>query len=129
MRRERKIQNWDAFDAKIAMVNLCVTSNIHHNLARGELPLRARQFARGHGTVIDDVVVRTDLLHNFAGKTKRIGTGKDVPAFPDLQPDASSHVLKPAALDPQFVFATRGLDVLVVGPALEQQVTFALDFS
>ena len=120
MRREWKIEKWDAFDAKIAMVNLCVGSNIYHNLVRRELPLRAGQFARGHGAVIDDVVVRADLLHNFAGKEKWVGSGENAPIIPELQPDASSHVLKPATLDLQVVFATRGLDVLVIGPTLEQ---------
>ena len=50
------------------MINGGVAAHFHDDLVGIELPLGTRQLASGDGSVVDNVVVGTGLLHDSAGK-------------------------------------------------------------
>ena len=77
MRGIGKIKNRNAFNAESAAVDFRVAADFHLNLVRIELPFRARQFAGGDRSVVDQVVVGPGLLHHFAGKGEGVGRGQD----------------------------------------------------
>src|SRR5215469_7564025 len=89
-----KVEYRDAFNSKVSMIDLRVSSDFHVYLVRVKLPLRARQFAGRDFAVSDDVTVRAGLLHDPAGKEKWVGAGENGAAFSHLQANAPDHMLE-----------------------------------
>ena len=107
---------------KRAAVNAGIPADLHHNLVRIELPLGTRQLAGGDGSVVDQVVVGTGLLHHSAGKGKGIFGGQHHPLPAQLHARRPHYVFEAAGLGPDVVGGVSGLDMLVVGPAIEHHV-------
>src|SRR5258708_5270695 len=126
---EWQVEDGNSLDAKVGAVDGGVASNFHYDPVREELPLRAREFASGHGAVGDDEVVWPSLLHHLAGEEKWVGGGEHGAVRLTLQANASDYVLKLAALAVEVVGAPRSLNVLVVGASREHQVAFRLDIT
>lgn len=71
MRRIGKIENRNAVQKKIAVINTRVATHIYRDLSRSESPRRMRQFARRDCPVVDEVVIGAGLLDHFPGKSER----------------------------------------------------------
>ena len=62
---------------KIAVVDAGIAADIHDHFVSLELPVGMRQFAGGNTAVVDDVVIGTGFLHDFAGEGERSSRGQD----------------------------------------------------
>ncbi len=107
---------------KRAVVNGGISAHFHDDLVRVELPLGARQLAGGNGSVVDHVVVGPGLLHHSAGKGERILGGQDHPLPAQLHARRPYDVFEAPGFGPDVVGSMRGLDVLVIGSAVEHHV-------
>src|SRR5207248_5999814 len=76
MSRKWKIQDWNAFQPEVAVVNSRVPADFNIHSMRGELPFRPRQFACRHRAVGHHVAVRPQLFNYPPSKEKRIRRGK-----------------------------------------------------
>src|SRR6202142_448819 len=124
---ERQVEDGDALNAKIGVVDGGVTARFDDDLVREELPLGAGEFAGGHTAVGDHVMVRAFFLDHLAGEEEWVGSGEDGAVPGGLNPEGPGDVLKAANFAVHVVGATGGFDMLMVGAAFEQQVAFGLE--
>src|ERR1017187_3609219 len=85
------------------------------------------QFAGSDRSLAHQVVVGALLLDNFSGEGEGIGSGQDIAGLAQAQSNGSDHAIEYAGFGANVVSAMAGLDVLVVGTAVENDV--ALEFS
>jgi len=69
-------------------------------------------------------VVGAVLLDDFSGEGKRILSREDVAGFAHLQSDGSDDAVEGSNLGANVVSAMTGLDVFIVGAAIEDDVAF-----
>src|ERR1700730_12595173 len=81
-----------------------------------------RQFARGDGAVINQVVVGTGLLHDFSGEGEGGGRGYDNAVAAKAKSCGCGNVVKTPGLAGQVVDSMTGLDVVVIRAAVEGKV-------
>src|SRR5258708_3785847 len=88
-----------------------------------------RQFAGGDGAVVDEVMAGAGLLDNFPGKGEGRRRGKDRPVSAEANAGAPGHVVESASFGGHVVGSVAGLDVVVIGTAVERDVTCGGGFS
>src|SRR6202011_2396830 len=98
-----KVEYGKAMQQKLAVIDARIAADVDHYSARLELPLGAREFTRGDGTVINQVMVGTCLLDDFAGESKGCGRGENDATAPEAQACGSRNVVKAPALRCQIV--------------------------
>ena len=104
------------------MKNAGVAAHIHHYFVSVELPLGMGKFAGRNGAVIDEVVIGTGLFHDFAGEGKWSGRGQHHAVAANAQSSGRGDVVEAPGLSRQIVSSVTGLDVFVVGTAVESEV-------
>jgi hypothetical protein len=123
----RKIQHRDAHEAKVTFVDFGGAIDIHRDALGVEEPFGMGQVAGGDRSLAHHVVVGALLLDNFSGEGEGIGGGQDIAGLAQAQSNGSDHAIEYAGFGANVVSAMAGLDVLVVGTAVENDV--ALEFS
>ncbi len=119
---ERKIKNRNALNAEGAAIDGGIPAHLHDDLVRVELPLGARQFAGGDGSVVNQVVIGPGLLHHLAGKGKGIWGSQDQPLASKPHASGANHVFEASGFRADVVGSLSGFDVLVVRAAVEHHV-------
>src|SRR5947209_4649713 len=105
MSRKWKIQDWNAFQPEVAVVNGRVPADFNiHSMCR-ELPLGPRQFACGHRSIGHHVAVRTQLFNYPPSKEKRIGSGKHSTAALQTKSNVPNRILESAGFVLHVIFA------------------------
>ena len=95
---------------------------VHGEVRAGQLPVRVRQLAAGHGSV-ENLVVGGSVLHQHAAlKQERVADGVDAIAGTLAQADGSGYVVEASGLGLQIERAMTGLNGLIGFAAGELQV-------
>ncbi len=119
----REIKHGDAVQKKCAAIDLSVAAHIHVYLARVELPHGMRQLAGGDGAVVDQIMLRADLVDNLASKGKRSSRSKNHLVAAKDQSGGSGHIVEAPGFEIQIVCAMRRPNVIVIGTAVEREVS------
>ena len=89
-----------------------------------ELPLGMRQFAGGDRAVIDEIMIGAGLLDDFPGEGKGSGRGEHHGlAAVIAHSGGGGDVVEAPRLSGQVVGAVAGLEVVVIGTAVESEVS------
>ncbi len=117
-----EVEHRHLLDAEGGVVRPGFAAQVHHDALAVERPLRARQFAGGHGAVVDDVNLGSGFLHHPSGEGEGVAGGQDDVAALETHAAGADHVVERAGLGARVVPAMGGDDVLVVRSAVERQV-------
>ena len=82
-----------------------------------------RQFAGGDGAVVDQVMIGAGLFNNSAGKGEGSGGSQDHPVAAKAQPSRPGHIVKASRFQIQIVGAVRRANVVVIGTAVEREMS------
>src|SRR5579872_1614587 len=88
MRRIRKIKDRKSVQQKVAVIDACISANIHNDLASLKFPVGMRKFASGDAAAINHVMVGTCFLHDLAVEGERRCGRKNCPVT--LEPKTGS---------------------------------------
>src|SRR5271166_5033912 len=120
---KREIKHRQTHDAEVAVVDFGGAVDIHLNALGIEVPLGMGQFAGGDRSLTYQVVVGSLFFDDFSSEGKRIGGGQDIAGFAQPQSYGSNHAVECPNLGADIVSAMAGFHVLVVGAAIQNDVT------
>lgn len=120
---EWEVQNRDAAEAKIGVVDRSAAADVNHDLAGEKTPLGVRHLAGGDGAVDHDVVIGPGLFDDLASKKERIRGAQDGMAASQLQANRPDYVLELAFFRLQIVGAARGLNEYAIRTPDEQKMS------
>src|SRR5580765_3849388 len=118
-----KVENRETVQHELAVVNAGIATHIYHHFVRLKLPVRARQFARGDGPVVDEIVVWTRLLHKLSGESERSARGQYGTLAAEPQSGSGGNVVETTRLSCQVIVSMTGSEVVVIRAPVQTEVS------
>src|SRR5262249_36847581 len=100
--------------------------HIDSDSPRFKLPFGMRQLAGCDRAMSHEVVIGAVFLDYLAGEGKRIRTGEHIARAAETKSSGADHVIERSYLGADVVVPMAGLDVFIIGPAVENYVAFQL---